>query len=193
MNPLIISTLIFISIFVLISGCTSRNAGTDNVHYIVIEEVQQVNAKVIEGQLYNFTPPIIFMNDATPEPVFPDQPERYSITVNNSLSILYFSYYSLYGPYRNITSVQGIYGFPYQLKSGVTILGVDQNGTVRMCYGNDSFDLEPGVRGWSSPLVSSRIENVTGFDGKRVKVEYDTSWWIYTQPGWHGKSQANSH
>ncbi len=80
MNPLIISTLIFISIFVLISGCTSRNADTDNVHYIVIEEVQQVNAKVIEGQLYNFTPPIIFMNDATPEPVFPDQPERYSIT-----------------------------------------------------------------------------------------------------------------
>ncbi len=62
-----------------------------------------------------------------------------------------------------------------------------------MCYGNDPFDLEPGVRGWSSPLVSSRIENVTGFDGGPVKVEYDTHWWIYNQPGWHGARPANGH
>ncbi len=187
MNRFILLLMILISICVLISGCTSRNAGTDNVHYIVIEEVQQVNAKVIEGQLYNFTPPLMFMNDATPEPVFPDQPEHYGVTVNNSLSILYFSYYSLYGPYRNITSVQGIYDFPYKMKSGVTILGLDQNGTVHMRYGNDSIDLDPGVRDWGSPVVSSRIENVTGFDGKPVKIEYDTHWRIYTQPGWHGK------
>jgi hypothetical protein len=112
MNRFILLPLLFLSVCVLISGCTSRNAGTNDSRYIVIEEVQQVNANVIEGQLYNFTPPIMFMNDATLEPVFPDQPEHYGVGVND-LQVLYFSYYSLYGPYRNVTSVQGIYSFPY--------------------------------------------------------------------------------
>jgi hypothetical protein len=148
----------------------------------VIEEVRQENAEVIEGQLYSFTPPIMFMNDATPVPIFPDDPGRYGVTVNGSLSILYFNYYSLYGPYRNITFVRGIYGFPYQLASNVTILGVDQNGTVHMSYENQSIDLAHNDM-WKSPIVSSRIDNTTGYNGSIVKIKYDTYWWIVNDPG----------
>jgi hypothetical protein len=182
-HSLLIACIIISSL--LICGCTSSNSNTskDNYSgkYIVIDEVKQVAAKVIDVRPNNSTPFPMFMNDATPYPVYPDQPGKYGVTVNSSLSILCFNYYSLYGPFRNITSVRGIYNFPYQLESGVTILGIDQNGTIKMCYSNETFNLDNGTF-WSSPIVSSSIGNSTGYNGSLVKLEYDTNWWIYYEP-----------
>ena len=185
---IILLTLFLIISVILISGCVGTNNSSNSAtsKYIAIDEVKQEDANVIEGQLYNFTAPIMFMNDATLEPVYPDQPGKYGVTANRSLSALYFNYYSLYGPYRNVTFVRGIYGFPYRLESGVIILGIDQNSTVRMRYNNESINLTMGDM-WKSPIVSSRIENRTGYNGSLVKIEYDTYWWIYSEPGSYSK------
>ena len=166
---------------ILVSGCASKNDSQSYDSYIVIEEVRQENAEIIEGWLYEPQIQLPFMNDATPVPIFPDDPDRYGVTVNGSLHILYFSYYSLYGPYRNITFVRGIYSFPYQLASNVTIYDIDQNGTIHMSYDNQSIDLAHG-KTWKSPVVSSRIENRTGYNGSIVKIKYHTYWWILNEP-----------
>lgn len=188
-HKMVISLTFLMIIFVIMpGGCIGSNntSNSSTNKYIVINEVKQVNAKVVEGQLYNFTSPMMFMNDATPEPVYPDQPGKYNVNVNSSLKMLYFGYYSLYGPYRNITSVRGIYSYPYQLDSGVIILGSDQNGTVLMSYNNESINLDLG-KDWSSPITSTNIENTTGYNGSLVKIEYDTNWWIYSEPNLYNK------
>jgi hypothetical protein len=61
--------MIIFFVYALISGCTGKNDGTYVDLYVVIEEIRQKNAQVVEGQLYQY--PFPFMNDVTPVPIFP--------------------------------------------------------------------------------------------------------------------------
>lgn len=121
----------------------------------------------------------MFLHDNTPVPVYFDQPGRY-VTVNSSLKILCFGYYRQEGGlFNNLTYVRGIYGFPYQMESGVTITGVNQNGTIQMRYNNELINLSHGET-WDSPIISTRIGTYRSFPGN-VTLEVDMNWWIYNE------------
>jgi hypothetical protein len=121
----------------------------------------------------------MFLHDNTPVPVYHDQPGRY-VTVNSSLKILCFGYYRQDGGmFNNLSYVRGIYGFPYRMESGVTITGVDQNGTIQMSYNNESINLGHGET-WESPIISSRIATFSSYPGNAT-LEFNMSWWIYNE------------
>ncbi|MGA9141770.1 MAG: hypothetical protein WBZ29_16210 [Methanocella sp.] len=165
--------LMTVVVTISVSGCTSGGSGSSE--YVVIEEVysEQTNAT---GP-YNLS---LLWNDATPEPMYFDQPDRY-LKVNDSLKVLYFREFERGGPHRNVTSVRGVYEFPYQLDSGAVIRGMSENGTLHMSYDNKTFDLPPFDYSqssfWNSPVVSSWTENLYGPNGPQEAV-ITAHWWF---------------
>jgi|AGTN01.3.fsa_nt_gi hypothetical protein len=172
-NGITALALLIVAIAISISGCTGGNS--DSSKYIVIEEVysEQTNA----SGPYNLS---LLWNDATPEPMYFDQPGRYVKDADN-LKVLYFREFERGGPHRNVTSVRGIYEFPYQLDSGAIIHGMSENGTLHMSYDNKTFDLTPfdssSSSFWSSPVVSSWTENLYGLNGPQEAV-ITAHWWF---------------
>jgi hypothetical protein len=95
--------------------------------------------------------------------------------VNNSLKIYYGTDNVQDWPtgIDTRTNRRGIYGYPYTLDSGPTILGVDRNGTVHMLYYNKSVYLKVG-EGLESPILSNGTRAIDWF-GSPFKVGYNVT------------------
>jgi hypothetical protein len=149
--------LIILVGMVPINGCI--NSLSDD-QYVVIEETVIIDGKLLSGE-YPKMPvvqlPLVYdINNPALDPPF-SYPE-----INRSFKALYglrFNVFSPEGYFYNLSSVEGIYEFPYQLESGLTITSIDKSGTLNMIFNNKSITLKPGNR-WKYPGNITRIEMV---------------------------------
>lgn len=151
-----------LSLIMLISGCTAsnQNALSSSKYVALYEEVHDVG-QVVSGS-------VPFVGDAFPPiPFFYNRssycpPGGFPYPINDSLKIIFGMYTqkeSIAGLVNSL-NVAEIYTFPNTPEQGLTIIGVDKNGTVKMMYDNESIDLPPGST-WTAPMVPEWNETNT--------------------------------
>ncbi len=159
--------ILIISIVLLACGCTSpapSGNGNDTGamaadKYVALYEEHDKVSTILEG---NGT--VAHMPVPCPRPF----PFDYDGTlgykgeypaVNDDLKVMYGSYVVVEHPTGGYSTAyyKGIYGLPYTLSSGLTITGIDANGTVEATCDNATVILKAGDI-WRSP-VATKVEN----------------------------------
>ena len=76
--------------------------------------------------------------------------------INGNFKIFYGTYYFNSSPATQFTRADygAIYDLPYTLRSNLTILSIDKNGTINASYMNQSVILKPGDT-WQSPVQTT--------------------------------------
>ena len=161
---IVLLCIVAIMVALSLSGCSGRDSGgLPATKYVAIHETLDEGFTIIEGDTGLIrpmtNPPGVFDVDGS-RGLLPD-----TIVFNRSLKVLYgTSHFSYSVLNRQLTGfdVTGIYSLPYGVDINLSVLDVDQNGTVHFSFQNESFYLKVGDH-WTSPLISSRIE-VTDFN-----------------------------
>jgi hypothetical protein len=159
--------LLFISLALLTCGCTFPGTsdqsftGLPHDKYVALYQEYTENGIVIQG---NGTIPYF------PEPAPTPSPFDYNGSrgdtlqypmVNDSLKMFYGDYKYYSDPaWSHIREYYGaVYEYPCTLESNLTILGIDEFGTINANYSNQTVRLKIGDT-WQSPVMT-RIENET--------------------------------
>lgn len=168
-----IYTLLIFTILVIASGCVNPNQNKNTLSsskYVALDiDIRDT------GALQSGTP--LQHSEARPYPLFyysanlthlpypADYPQK-----NESLKILVGTFNIDDTPdlLSGTLNVCGVYGYPYIYDSNITIIGIDQNGTVQIKYSNETILLQPKDL-WVSPVVSTRIATIT-------RPYYDTNY-----------------
>lgn len=156
---IILLPLLAITMVLSTSGCSDSSHETDGLSpnkYVALFEMVYERYNVSEGKM--------FAPYTDPYPPFFDYDGSHGLArnytpVNDSLKILYGTYYFTFSPdrMRGRLDVRGIYRFPDTTLRNLTITGADDNGTVYMRYDNQTISLKAGDR-WESPVISSWTE-----------------------------------
>lgn len=155
---LIVCILIF---SLLACGCLGSNSDSlPSSKYVAIYE-QCINDGSIINGTGNVSNVINIPSTAPGEPFDYNQSWGFqSLKINDSFKFVYGCriIYEDPGSYNNSLVVNSVYGYPYTLKSGLTILAVFKNGSIQAVYNNESLFIEPG-KSWTSENVSQQIVN----------------------------------
>jgi hypothetical protein len=181
------SILLAVLVFTLVCGCMTESNSLQSDKYVAIEEEMNDDGVLIAGTPgipEAPLPPIFDYDNTIPRYSYPS---NYPL-MNDSLKILYGTFYTDSTPeyLRKRLNVRGIYEYPYTLESGPIITNVDRNGTVQMTYDNTSISLKVNDA-WTSPVISTRVVNVSGTSARLVNdsviggnytytVKYTTTW-----------------
>lgn len=166
--------MFIIVIGIVVSGCFSRNANDNELpagKYVALLETIKEDYEFVNGT------GIPMM---APQPAFFDYDgSRGTIqshaNFNDSLKIIYGTYYSTYSPRSNKANlyVMGIYDTPYSIDANLSILDVDKNGTVHMSFRNESFYLKTGDK-WESQLIDQWAETINQSTRTLTQVNNET-------------------
>ena len=155
---------------VFITFCVGTSSNTlSNDKYVAVYEEYNNHSEVIEG---NGTVAFMPVPCPVPEPFDYNGSERSTWQYNNingNLKIFYGTYYFNSSPATQFTRADcgGIDDLPYTLRSNLTILSIDKNGTINASYMNRSVILKIGDT-WQSP-----VQTTIGNQSFRVVVNRD--------------------
>ncbi len=188
---LIFSALLFCMLF---CGCVQDNQKSLSPgNYVAIQQEKSELGRVVNG-----TVPFPGLAQITTQ-FYYNKSERYPLDyppINESFKGILGTYYRKESVERLTTYLitSGIYSLPYETESGVTILDIDNNGTLVMTYDYQPYvtltpgtthnaqyiHLPPGAT-WDSPVISTinetRTGNFTGID-YNYTISYSTTWRI---------------
>jgi hypothetical protein len=144
-----------------LSGCSGQDTGSGGLpatKYVAVRETYDERFTIIEGNPTHASPmsnPPYPLDIDGSRGMFPED-----VSVNRSLKALYVKDQFRYQALNRQTSgreVAGVYSLPYVADADVTLLDVDENGTVHFSFRNESVYLNIGDH-WVSPSLSSRVE-----------------------------------
>lgn len=176
-RSLLIICILILSLF--ICGCTAsnQNALPSSKYVVIYQEVHDA------GQIVSGNFPSTHVGDAYPPISFFYNNTTYSALdgmhpVNGSLKVLFGMYTQQESRegLRNGLNVVEIYDFPSTPEPGLTIDGVDKNGTVDMIYDNTSVALSSGSS-WTAPPTpewneTHTITYLSGMNGQNNATNY---------------------
>jgi hypothetical protein len=152
--------ILLIACIILICGCLGAKSGTlPSNKYVAVYEEKTDGGTIVSGYypypIYpggpmGYMKPFFYKQSDYPSGGFP-----YSMNDSTKLllGVLYIQGSSSVYISSNL-SVLEIYDLPYMLEPGLTITGIDKNGTVEMSYDNVSINLPPGSA-WNSPVIAT--------------------------------------
>ena len=162
--------ILIITGVVFITFCVGTSSNTlSNDKYVAIYEEYNNHSEVIAG---NGTVVCIPVPCPVPRPFDYNgsggYAEQYS-NINGNFKIFYGTYYFNSSPATQFTRADygAIYDLPYTLRSNLTILSIDKNGTINASYMNQSVILKPGDT-WQSP-----VQTTIGNQSFRIVVNGD--------------------
>jgi|WetSurMetagenome_2_1015567.scaffolds.fasta_scaffold274715_1 hypothetical protein len=171
LNQLMCTLLIFI-ILVFTSGCINNQYKNmlSSSKYVALEIDIRDTGVLQSGTPLQVPsavpyPTFFYSTNFSPLPYPADYPPK-----NESLKMLIGTYHIDDTPdlLSGTLNVTGVYDYPFKYDSNLTILGVDQNGTIQIKFCSETVLLRPSDI-WTSPVVSTRTATIT-------RPYYDTSY-----------------
>lgn len=154
-----------LSWIIVVSGCSisNQNSLPSDKYVALYEEIHDVGEVVsgVSPMTEGAQPPIPFFYDKSSY----NPPGGFPYPINDSLKILFGGYTQKESRVRLVTSlnVVEIYDFPNTPGPGLTITAVENDGTVKMMYDNESVEIAPGHI-WTAPAIPKWNETNVGTD-----------------------------